>query len=129
MARTSHDIERIFKLQKQIHVLSSWLLQKLDGQASELADKEQRILLALSSGDLARHDLFISRAADRLKAILAELGELSEARDKVQTEFVRQRMMLRIMEQRLAKMRGDEQRKAEDRELTDLLEHHLRRSA
>jgi hypothetical protein len=129
MARTSHDIERIFKLQKQIHVLSSWLLQKLDGQASELANKEQRILLALSNGDLARHDLFISRAADRLKAILAELGELTEARDKVQTEYVRQRMMLKVMEQRLAKMRGDEQRKAEDRELTDLLEHHLRRSA
>lgn len=129
MARTSHDIERIFKLQKQIHVLSSWLLKKLDGQATELADKEQRILFALSNGDLARHDIFIARAADRLKAILAELGELTEARDKVQTEYVRQRMMLKVMEERLARMRGDEQRKAEDRELTDLLEHHLRRTA
>ena len=129
MARTSHDIERIFRLQKQFHVLSSWLLQKLDGQANELAQKEQRILLALSNGDLARHDLFISRAAYRLKVILAELGELTEAREKVQTEYVRQRMMLKVMEQRLAKMRGDEQRKAEDRELTDLLEHHLRRTA
>lgn len=129
MARTSHDIERVLKLQKQIHLLSSFMLQKLDGQVDDLVQKEKRILYSLSTGDLARHDLFIARAASRLKTILAERGELDVARDKVHEEYTRQRLMLKVMETRLAEMRGDERRKAEDRELTDLLEQHLSRSA
>lgn len=129
MARTSHDIERVLKLQRQVHLLSSFLLQKLDGQADALAEKERRILVALSNGDLASHDLFIARAADRLKVISAERGQLSLTREKVQSEYARQRLMLKVLETRLAQLRSDERRKAEERELIDILEQHLSRSA
>lgn len=129
MARNSNGIERVFKLQKQIHLLSSWLIHKLDVQADELAEKEKRILYALSNGDLAQHDLFISRAAHRLKCLLGERSEVSAARDKVRSEYDRQRLMLRTMEQRLAEMRGEERRHTENKDLEDILERHLRRSA
>jgi hypothetical protein len=129
MARNSHDIERVFKLQKQIHLLSSWLIHKLDVQADELAEKEKRILFALSNGDLARHDLFISRAAQRLKHLLGERTEVTAARDKVRSEYDRQRLMLQTMERRLAEMRGEEHRHSENRELDDIVERFLRRSA
>lgn len=129
MARNSHDIERVFKLQKQIHLLSSWLILKLDIQADELEEKEKRILFALSNGDLAQHDLFISRAAHRLKSLLGERSEVSAARDKVRSEYDRQRLMLQTMERRLAEMRGEERQHSENRELEDILERHLRHSA
>lgn len=122
MARNSQDFERLFRMQKQIFLFSSWLLQKLDTQAYQLNEKERRILEALSSGDLAQHDRFIANAAERLRRIIEEMAQLSEARAKVNSEFDRQRMMLNVMAERLAKMRGEELRAEEERELIDLLE-------
>ncbi|POF30131.1 flagellar biosynthesis protein R [Roseibium marinum] len=121
MARNSQDIERLFRTQKQIFLFSSWLLQKLDAQVYQLSEKERRILLALSNGDLAQHDRFIANAAERLRRIIEEMARLSEARSRVNSEFDRQRMMLKLMAERLAKMRGEEQRAEEERDLMDLL--------
>jgi uncharacterized coiled-coil protein SlyX len=122
MARNSHDIDRLFRTQKQIFLFSTWLLQKLDAQVYQLNEKERRILLALSNGDLAQHDRFIANAAERLRRIIEEMSRLSEARAKVNSEYDRQRLMLKLMEERLAKMRGEEQRAEEERDLLDLLE-------
>ncbi|MCV0426741.1 MAG: flagellar biosynthesis protein R [Roseibium sp.] len=122
MARNSQEIERLFRMQKQIFLFSSWLLQKLDTQVYQLNEKERRILLALSSGDLAQHDRFIGNAAERLRKIIEEMARLSEARAKVNSEHDRQRMMLKLMAERLSKMRGEEQRAEEERDLLDLLE-------
>lgn len=112
----------MFKAQKQIFLFSSWLLQKLDSQVYELNEKERRILIALSNGDLAQHDRFVANAAERLKKIIEELAELSAAREKVTSEFDRQRMMLKLMTERLAKMRGEEERAEEERRLHDYLD-------
>ncbi|WP_299812778.1 flagellar biosynthesis protein R [uncultured Roseibium sp.] len=125
MARNSHEIERLFRMQKQIFLFSSWLLQKLDAQVYQLSEKERRILLALSNGDLAQHDRFIANAAERLRRIIEEMARLSEARSRVNSEFDRQRMMLKLMAERLAKMRGEEQRAEEERDLMDLLERRF----
>ncbi|MEE4013584.1 flagellar biosynthesis protein R [Roseibium sp. FZY0029] len=122
MARKSQDIERLFRMQKQIFLFSSWLLQKLDAQVYQLNEKERRILLALSNGDLAQHDRFIANAAERLRRIIEEMSRLSEARAKVNSEYDRQRMMLKLMAERLAKMRGEEKRAEEERDLMDLLD-------
>ncbi len=97
MARKSQDIERLFRMQKQIFLFSSWLLQKLDAQVYQLNEKERRILLALSNGDLAQHDRFIANAAERLRRIIEEMSRLSEARTKVNSEYDRQRLMLKLM--------------------------------
>lgn len=122
MSRNSQDFERLFRMQKQIFMFSSWLLQKLDTQAYQLNEKERRILEALSNGDLAQHDRFIANAAERLRRIIEEMAQLSEARAKVNSEFDRQRMMLNVMAERLAKMRGEELRAEEERDLIELLE-------
>ncbi|MEM9634771.1 MAG: flagellar biosynthesis protein R [Pseudomonadota bacterium] len=122
MARNSQEIERLFRMQKQIFLFSSWLLQKLDAQVYQLNEKERRILLALSNGDLAQHDRFIANAAERLRRIIEEMARLSEARARVNSEHDRQRMMLKLMAERLSKMRGEEQRAEEERDLLDLLE-------
>lgn len=129
MARNSQEIERVLRLQKQIFLFSSWLLQKLDAQAHVLSEKERRIMYSLSNGDLAQHDRFIASAASRLRTILHERSEISDAREKVDSEYKRQRMMLRIMEKRLAKMRGGERRAAQDKELDDLLDNEIHRRA
>ncbi|MEP1930480.1 MAG: flagellar biosynthesis protein R [Roseibium sp.] len=122
MARNSQDIERLFKAQKQILAFSSWLLQKLDAQVYQLNEKERRILIALSNGDLAQHDRFVANAADRLRRIIEEMAKLAEARAKVNSEFDRQRMMLKLMTERLAKMRGEEDRAEEERNLQEFIE-------
>ncbi|AMN55910.1 flagellar biosynthesis protein R [Labrenzia sp. CP4] len=122
MARKSQDIERLFRMQKQIFLFSSWLLQKLDAQVYQLNEKERRILLALSNGDLAQQDRFIANAAERLRRIIEEMSRLSEARAKVNSEYDRQRLMLKLMAERLARMRGEEQRAEEERDLMDLLD-------
>ena len=122
MARNSQEIERLFRMQKQIFLFSSWLLQRLDAQVYQLTEMERRILLALSGGDLAQHDRFIANAAERLRRIVEEMSRLSEARAKVNSEFDRQRMMLKLMAERLARMRGEEQRAEEQRDLMELLE-------
>ena len=122
MARNSQEIERLFRMQKQIFLFSSWLLQKLDAQVYQRNEKERRILLALSSGDLAQHDRFIANAAERLRRIIEEMARLSEARARVNSEHDRQRMMLKLMAERLSKMRGEEQRAEEERDLLDLLD-------
>ncbi|TYC58656.1 flagellar biosynthesis protein R [Rhodobacterales bacterium] len=122
MARNSQDLERLLRMQKQIFLFSSWLLQKLDTQVYQLNEKERRILEALSSGDLAQHDRFIANAAERLRRIIEEMARISEARAKVNSEFDRQRMMLNVMAERLARMRGEEKRAEEERDLLELLE-------
>lgn len=40
MARKSQDIERLFRMQKQIFLFSSWLLQKLDAQVYQLNERK-----------------------------------------------------------------------------------------
>ncbi|MEP3047882.1 MAG: flagellar biosynthesis protein R [Roseibium sp.] len=122
MARNSQDLKRLFKAQKQILTFSSWLLQKLDAQVYQLNEKERRILIALSHGDLAQHDRFVANAADRLRRIIEEMAKLAEARAKVNSEFDRQRMMLKLMTERLAKMRGEEDRAEEERNLQEFIE-------
>ncbi|QDG77435.1 flagellar biosynthesis protein R [Labrenzia sp. PHM005] len=122
MARTSQEIERMFKMQQQILKLSSWILQNLDDQAYQLNEKERRILTALSTGDLAQHDRFIANAAARLRMIIEDMARINSAREKVSSEFDRQRMMLKVMSERLAVMRGEEQRAEDERDLQEILE-------
>jgi flagellar biosynthesis protein FliR len=122
MARNSREIERMFKMQEQILKLSSWILQDLDSQAHKLNEKERRILLALSNGDLAQHDRFIANAAERLRRIIEEMARITAAREKVNAEFERQRHMLKTMSERLAVMRGEEQRANDERELQEYLD-------
>jgi uncharacterized Zn finger protein (UPF0148 family) len=122
MARNSREIERMFKMQEQILKLSSWILQDLDTQAHKLNEKERRILLALSNGDLAQHDRFIANAAERLRRIIEEMARITAAREKVNAEFERQRHMLKTMSERLAVMRGEEQRANDERELQEYLD-------
>jgi len=112
----------MFKMQQQILKLSSWILQNLDDQAYQLNEKERRILTALSSGDLAQHDRFIANAAERLRRIIEEMARINAARDKVNSEFDRQRLMLKAMSERLAVMRGEEQRAGDERDLQDYLD-------
>lgn len=112
----------MFKMQKQILKLSSWILQNLDDQAYQLTEKERRILTALSSGDLAQHDRFIANAAERLRRIIEDMARINEAREKVNSEFDRQRSMLKVMSERLAQMRGEEQRAEDERDLQDYLD-------
>ena len=50
------------------------------------------------------------------------MSRLSEARAKVNSEYDRQRLMLKLMAERLARMRGEEQRAEEERNLMDLLD-------
>jgi len=126
MRRKSKDIERIYALQKQIYLFSTWLLQKLDAQAETLTEKERRILHSLSNGDLAQHDRFIANAAERLRKILHELMEITAAREKMNTEFSRQMMMLKVMEDRLKRVRMDEARAAEERSILDLMDIRFR---
>jgi len=126
MRRKSKDIERIYQLQKQIYLFSTWLLQKLDAQAETLTEKERRILHSLSNGDLAQHDRFIANAAERLRKILHELMEITAAREKMNTEFSRQMMMLKVMEDRLKRVRMDEARAAEEKSILDLMDIRYR---
>ncbi len=112
----------MFKMQKQILKLSTWILKNLDDQAYQLNEKERRILTALSSGDLAQHDRFIANAAERLRRIIEDVARINEAREKVNSEFDRQRSMLKVMSERLATMRGEEQRADDERDLQDYLD-------
>ncbi len=129
MKRKTHEIVRMLKLQQQLCLLSSWLLQKLDGQAEELVEREERVLSALAKGELAQQERFIKNAAQRLKTISEEQAELTFARAKVETEYTRQRLMLHVMEGRLARMRTSERRQEEDDRLMELLSQQLARQA
>ncbi|MEP0233457.1 flagellar biosynthesis protein R [Roseibium sp.] len=127
MKKNTHEIARMLKLQQQLCLLSSWLLQKLDAQAEELVEREERVLDALAKGDLAQQERFIRNAAQRLKTIAEEQGELTVARAKVECEYTRQRMMLQVIEQRLARMRASDRRVEEDNRLSELLSQQLGR--
>ncbi|WP_417669130.1 flagellar biosynthesis protein R [Roseibium sp.] len=129
MKKKTHEIARMLKIQQQLCLLSSWLLQKLDGQAEELVEREERVLTALAKGDLAQQDRFIRNAAQRLKTISEEQAELTVARAKVETEYTRQRMMLQVMERRLARMRLSDNRSHEDDRLIELLSQQLGQQA
>ncbi len=77
MSKNAKEIGRILKLQRQIHQLSAWMLVNLDRQDEQLAEKQERVLKALSEGDLALQDRFIRNASQRLKTIAEEQARLT----------------------------------------------------
>ncbi|MEH0071255.1 flagellar biosynthesis protein R [Pannonibacter sp. Pt2-lr] len=125
MSKNSKEIGRILKLQRQIHQLSAWMLVNLDRQDEQLAEKQDRVLRALSEGDLAMHDRFIRNASQRLKTIAEEQAQLSAAREKVETEMVRQGRMLKVTERRLETVAKLERQADEHLSLAEILERHV----
>ncbi|WP_430513515.1 flagellar biosynthesis protein R [Pannonibacter phragmitetus] len=125
MSKNSKEIGRILKLQRQIHQLSAWMLVNLDRQDEQLAEKQDRVLRALSEGDLAMHDRFIRNASQRLKTIAEEQAQLSAAREKVETEMARQGRMLKLTERRLETVAKLERQAEEHLSLAEILERHV----
>ncbi|WP_439529115.1 flagellar biosynthesis protein R [Pannonibacter sp.] len=125
MSKNAKEIGRILKLQRQIHQLSAWMLVNLDRQDEQLAEKQERVLKALSEGDLALQDRFIRNASQRLKTIAEEQARLSEAREKVEAEMARQGRMLKVTERRLATVARLEHQAGENRRLADILERYI----
>ncbi|ADZ72283.1 hypothetical protein [Polymorphum gilvum] len=125
MSKSSTEIGRILKLQRQIHQLSAWMLVNLDRQDEQLAERQERVLKALSEGELALHDRFIRNASQRLKSIAEEQAQLTAAREKVEAEMARQGRMLKVTERRLQTVARLERQAVENRRLTELLERHL----
>ncbi|WP_106752547.1 flagellar biosynthesis protein R [Pannonibacter carbonis] len=129
MSKNAKEIGRILKLQRQIHQLSAWMLVNLDRQDEQLAEKQERVLKALSEGDLALQDRFIRNASQRLKTIAEEQARLSEAREKVEAEMARQGRMLKVTERRLATVARLEHQAGENRRLADILERYINTEA
>ncbi|MFN4166781.1 MAG: flagellar biosynthesis protein R [Pannonibacter phragmitetus] len=125
MSKNSKEIGRILKLQRQIHQLSAWMLVNLDRQDEQLSEKQDRVLRALSEGDLALHDRFIRNASQRLKTIAEEQAQLSAAREKVETEMARQGRMLKVTERRLETVAKLERQADEHLSLAEILERHV----
>lgn len=125
MSKNAKEIGRILKLQRQIHQLSAWMLVNLDRQDEQLAERQERVLKALSEGDLALQDRFIRNASQRLKSIAEEQARLSEARAKVEAEMARQGRMLKVTERRLATVARLEHQAGENRRLAEIIERHI----
>lgn len=124
MTKNSKEIGRILKLQRQIHQLSAWMLVNLDRQDEQLAEKQDRVLRALSEGDLALHDRFLRNASQRLKTIAEEQAQLSAAREKVEAEMARQGRMLKVTERRLETVARLERQAGEHHSLAEILDRH-----
>jgi septum formation inhibitor MinC len=125
MTKNSKEIGRILKLQRQIHQLSAWMLVNLDRQDEQLSEKQDRVLRALSEGDLALHDRFIRNASQRLKTIAEEQAQLSAAREKVEAEMARQGRMLKMTERRLETVARLERQTSEHVSLAAVIERHV----
>lgn len=125
MTKNSKEIGRILKLQRQIHQLSAWMLVNLDRQDEQLAEKQDRVLRALSEGDLALHDRFLRNASQRLKTIAEEQAQLSAAREKVEAEMARQGRMLKVTERRLETVVRLERQASEHVNLAGVIERHV----
>ncbi|MFN7166299.1 MAG: flagellar biosynthesis protein R [Pannonibacter sp.] len=125
MSKNAKEIGRILKLQRQIHQLSAWMLVNLDRQDEQLVERQERVLKALSEGELALQDRFIRNASQRLKTIAEEQARLSAAREKVEAEMARQGRMLKVTERRLATVARLEHQASENRRLAEIIERHI----
>lgn len=125
MPKRQKEIGRILKLQRQLHQLSQCLLVSLEQQEHQLAESQERMLTALSGGELFMHDRFIRNASQRLKSIAAEQARVTAARETVTAEMARQSRLMQVTEKQLSQVELIERAEEEKRELNEVVEHIL----
>ncbi len=122
MSKRVAHINRILKLQHQLHQLSEWVLVSLDQKNRALIENQERVLTALSGGDLALHDRFIRNASRRLKTIASEQSRLMETRQTVEAGLQRQERMMEVTRRQLGHMEREAKASAEKQQLELVLD-------
>ncbi|WP_319773802.1 flagellar biosynthesis protein R [Breoghania sp.] len=125
MSKRVDQINRILKLQDQLHRLSEWVLISLDQKNRTLMKDQERVLTSLSGGDLALHDRFIRNASRRLKTIASEQSRILETRQNVQAGLQRQERMMEVTRRQLGQMEREENACEEKRQLEIVLDAML----
>ncbi|MEI2385837.1 flagellar biosynthesis protein R [Breoghania sp. JC706] len=122
MSDRLRQINRILKLQRQLHQLSEWMLVSLDRKNQTLLENQERVLVSLSGGDLALHDRFIRNASRRLKTLAAEQSRVMAARESVEAGLQRQERMMEVTKRQLGRVEKDERVAEEKRQLALVLD-------
>ncbi|WP_321503970.1 flagellar biosynthesis protein R [Breoghania sp.] len=125
MSQRVDQINRILKLQRQLHRLSEWVLISLDQKDRTLVENQERVLTSLSGGDLALHDRFIRNASRRLKTIASEQSRIQETRQCVRAGLQRQERMMEVTKRQLGQMEREESACEEKRQLEVVLDAML----
>jgi hypothetical protein len=117
-ATRERKIRRILHLQQQLHRLSQWRLSELQGQETEIQDKQRELIGALN-GDGKLQGMFVASMAKRLSSLANEEVRVAGLK-KVQNEDVwaharRVRQSERQVDAAiLARRRGNEKQELED---------------
>ncbi|PTW60171.1 hypothetical protein C8N35_105174 [Breoghania corrubedonensis] len=125
MSDRLRQINRILKLQNQLHQLSEWMLVSLDRKNQTLMENQERVLVSLSGGDLALHDRFIRNASRRLKTIAAEQSQVIAARQSVEEGLQRQERMMEVTRRQLGRVEKDARAAEEKQQLTLVIDSVL----
>ena len=127
MSDRLRQINRVLRLQGQLHQLSEWMLVSLDRKNASLMESQERVLVSLSGGDLALHDRFIRNASRRLKTIAAEQSQVMAARQSVEAGLQRQERMMEVTKRQLGRVEKDERVAEDKQQLTLVIESVLAR--
>ncbi|MDJ0929498.1 flagellar biosynthesis protein R [Breoghania sp.] len=125
MSDRLRHINRILKLQRQLHQLSECTLVSFDWENKQLMDSQERVFVSLSGGELALHDRFIRNASRRLKTIASEQSKLMETRQRVEAGLQRQERMMEVTKRQLGRVEKDERAVEEKRQLALVIDSSL----
>lgn len=116
------DIERILKVQRQLHGLIRSRLHALSRQRETLESDQAALLDYLAESALMRHEPLLKSAHGRLRALSARQEDLEADIDRMTTTALHQERLMKIAEHRLAARLRERQREQERRELETALE-------
>lgn len=112
-------LQRLLRLQEQLHRQAEWKLAALQRQEAELQETQKALVGALNDTD-ALHGLFVAATARRLKAVGAEVQQVQRARDVQKERVLEAGMRMKHAERMVDTAAVEDQRGSEKKALADL---------
>lgn len=121
MSQRHRKMERLLKVQEQLHKMAELKLVNLQREASRLKDEQDALIQTMNDHD-AFHGLFVDVMAKRLQTLAGQAAQVETAK-VAQKEITFERAMQVKRTEKLATSLKDESRKNEEKkELNAILE-------
>lgn len=121
MSSRLKKMDRLRKVQKQLHKMSEWELARLQQKGAELHAAQVAVIEALNDDDQL-YGLFVDAASKRLKTLATEANQV-EARRQVQAGITLDRaMQVKRTEKMVSSLKETHRRETEKSDLMGILD-------
>jgi len=121
MSQRVKKMDRIRKVQQQLHKMAEWELVRLQQKGTELKAAQVAVIEALND-DEKLSGLFVDAASKRLRAFATEADQVEQRRHKQAEETLDRAMQVKRTEKMLSSLKEDHRRESERRDLMAILE-------